>query len=66
MGGELESLAVTSVAVGLGFTVAATADGRVWQMGETGAPPKGAPWEGALLPCQVSLTSADRHIDDAV
>lgn len=44
---------MVSLAVGLNFTVVVTSDGRVWQMGETGAPGKGAAWEGALTPTLV-------------
>lgn len=38
------------VAAGTAFTVAMTADGRVFQMGETGATCGKAAWEGALSP----------------
>lgn len=44
---------MTCVAAGGGFTVAVTADGRAWQMGETGAGGKSLSWEGTLAPCQV-------------
>ena len=53
MSGGLDGLAVVSLAVGLNFTVAVTSDGRVWQMGETGAPGKGTAWEGATTPTVV-------------
>ena len=42
------------VECGLNLTVALTVDGRVWQMGETGAASdKQALWERALVPVQV-------------
>ena len=45
------------VECGLNLTVALTTDGRIWQMGETGAPGhKLAPWEGAREPQQVTST----------
>ena len=50
---------MTCIAVGLAFTVAVTADGTAWQMGETGASGKGAPWEGALVPAKVTRTPLD-------
>lgn len=54
MGGALQGLAVRQVECGLNLTVALTADGRIWQMGETGAPGhKLAPWEGAREAVQV-------------
>ena len=41
------------VECGLNLTVALTVDGRVWQMGETGAPAeKGAVWERTHVPVQ--------------
>ena len=69
VGGGLEGLAVTCIAVGLAFTVAVTADGTAWQMGETGVSGKAAPWEGALVPAKVTsktppalaLQAADGH-----
>jgi len=52
--GALESLGVRQVECGLNLTVALTVDGRVWQMGETGAASdKHATWERALAPVQV-------------
>ena len=50
---------MVSIAAGLGFTVAVTSNGCVWQMGETGASGKGAAWEGSLVPIQVNAISAD-------
>lgn len=50
---SLADKAVVSIAAGLCFTVVVTADGLVWQMGETGAAGKGVPWEGCLVPTQV-------------
>ena len=51
----LECLGVRQVECGLNLTVALTVDGRVWQMGETGAAlDKLALWEHALVPVQVS------------
>lgn len=41
------------VECGLNLTVVLTVDGRVWQMGETGAPAeKGAVWERTHVPVQ--------------
>lgn len=59
--GKLEARAVISIAAGLGFTVAVTSDGKVWQMGETGATGKSPPWEGSLLPTQVSMLKPVSH-----
>ncbi|CAL8464600.1 g4135 [Coccomyxa elongata] len=54
--GSLQGLAVRQVECGLNLTVALTTDGRIWQMGETGAPGnKHTPWEGAKEPQQVSI-----------
>ena len=57
--GALQGLAVRQVECGLNLTVALTTDGRIWQMGETGAPgTKHTPWEGAREPQQVGYASA--------
>ncbi|KAK9838136.1 hypothetical protein WJX81_003291 [Elliptochloris bilobata] len=49
VGGALAGLLVRWAACGLSFTLAVTADGRVFQAGQTGAPAdRRAPWEGAL------------------
>ena len=48
--GQLSALPVRQVAAGTTFTVALTATGRVFQMGETGAKGGQAPWEGTLTP----------------
>lgn len=51
----MQGLAVRQVECGLNLTVALTTDGRIWQMGETGAPGnKHTPWEGAKEPQQVA------------
>ena len=61
MAGALDSLGVRQVECGLNLTVALTVDGRVWQMGETGAAAdKQAPWERARLPVQVGVSSGHR------
>ena len=52
--GQLSALPVRQVAAGTTFTVALTATGRVFQMGETGAQGGQAPWEGTLTPELVS------------
>jgi len=57
VGGGLEGLPVRQAAAGAAFTVALTADGRVFQMGSTGASGK-AKWEGALSPEWVRLVHA--------
>jgi hypothetical protein len=52
----LQGFEVRQVACGLHFTVAVTVDGRVLQMGATGAgqaSEKHHPWEGARVPIQV-------------
>lgn len=54
--GALECLGVRQVECGLNLTVALTVDGRVWQMGETGAASdRNAIWERALAPVQVGF-----------
>ena len=56
MAGALECLGVRQVECGLNLTVALTVDGRVWQMGETGAASDKRPsWERALAPVQVGV-----------
>ena len=58
VGGVLAGLPVRWVACGLNFTVAASADGRAFQAGTTGAPAdRRAPWEGALSFEQVPCSS---------
>ena len=54
VGGLLAGVQVRSVAVGLTFTVVATMDGTVFQMGTTTATGKNVPWDGCTSPCQVS------------
>ncbi len=55
--GDLEGREVVQVACGWNLTVAVTADGRVFQMGATGAynpEEKAVPaWEGSSSPAQV-------------
>ncbi|CAD7698884.1 unnamed protein product, partial [Ostreobium quekettii] len=51
--GDMEELDVKHVACGLNLTVAQTSDGRVFQMGETGAGDTFVKWEGSKLPEQV-------------
>ena len=67
MAGALDSLGVRQVECGLNLTVALTVDGRVWQMGETGAASdKRALWERAHAPVQVGdsvgTVSGDRLV----
>jgi hypothetical protein len=54
--GQLSALPVRQVAAGTTFTVALTASGHVFQMGETGAKGGKAPWEGTVMPEMVSTT----------
>jgi alpha-tubulin suppressor-like RCC1 family protein len=49
VGGDLAATPVRQVAAGASFTVAVTLDGKVYQMGETGASVR-AKWEGAKTP----------------
>ena len=59
-GGEMPPV-VRQVAVGASFTVALTTDGKVYQMGETGASGR-AKWEGAKAPELVRLFSLHQTI----
>ncbi|KXZ53218.1 hypothetical protein GPECTOR_7g1111 [Gonium pectorale] len=52
--GDLDKHGVVQVTCGWSMTVALSADGRVYQMGATGASgDKGCAWEGALTPTRV-------------
>ncbi|GFR46259.1 hypothetical protein Agub_g7811 [Astrephomene gubernaculifera] len=54
--GDLDRLGVVQVACGWSMTIALSLDGRVYQMGSTGAPKSGeksCAWEGALAPTRV-------------
>ncbi|PNH11006.1 hypothetical protein TSOC_002191, partial [Tetrabaena socialis] len=54
--GDIDKHGVAQVACGWSMTIALSRDGRVYQMGSTGAPKngeKGCPWEGALSPTRV-------------
>ena len=54
VGGDLAATPVRQVAAGVSFTIAVTLDGKVYQMGETGASVR-AKWEGAKTPELVML-----------
>lgn len=63
VGGQLQGLGVRQAECGLNLTVALSMDGRLWQMGATGAPPdKRAPWEGARSPEQVTPTHGSEAV----
>ncbi|GLC74622.1 hypothetical protein PLESTF_001536100 [Pleodorina starrii] len=54
--GDMDKYGVVQVACGWSMTVALSGDGRVYQMGKTGAHPssdKNCMWEGALSPTRV-------------
>ena len=64
MAGALDGLGVRQVECGLNLTVALTVDGRVWQMGETGAASeRQAPWDRALAPVQVGAQALGFRVD---
>ena len=49
----MSEVRVRQVECGLNLTVALSADGRLWQMGATGAPADvRTPWERTLTPAQ--------------
>ena len=53
MGGALEGKTLRRVAAGAYLTVVSASDGRVYQMGQTGAAAsKHCPWEGSTAPEQ--------------
>ena len=59
VGGDLATASVRQVAAGSGFTVVVTAEGKVYQMGETGTAGR-YKWEGAKLPELVSPRPSPR------
>ena len=64
--GALAGLGVRQVECGLNLTVALTADGRVWQMGQTCAPADSrAPWERAYIPVQAGAHLRNRPNDSS-
>ncbi len=64
VGGALEGVPVRQVECGLDLTLALSTDGRVWQMGESGAPPdRRCPWEGAHSPEQAITPPACPCLD---